>query len=273
MDLTTILGLAIGFGSMIIAIVVEGGGDPTELVPFFSNISAWIIILGGTFGASMLSSQKKDMARIPKIFTRLMQDTKHDHIAIIDTLTSLAEKARREGMISLEADIDAIENQMMAKGLRLVVDGTDPELVEAILQTLLMQQKNDAGSDATMFETLGGFSPTMGIVGTVMGLVGALKRMSTAGQEKTIEALAVAFIATFWGIGLANLLWLPLCNKIRSRWRDEVIMGQIIIEGIMSIQAGNNPRIVRDRLLSYLPTEEVAVAEAAAAAAGKGGRE
>jgi chemotaxis protein MotA len=271
MDITTILGLVGGFGAMIIAILVEGKGDPGELVPFFTNISAWIIILGGTAGATLLSSKKKDFFRIPKIFTRLLQDAKLDHISIIDTLTSLAEKARREGMISLEADIDAIDNQMMAKGLRLVVDGTDPELVEAIMQTLLMQQKNDAASDATIFETLGGFSPTMGIVGTVMGLVGALKRMSSAGQEKTIESLAVAFIATFWGIGLANLLWLPLCNKLRARWRDEVIMGSIIIEGIMSIQAGNNPRIVRDRLLSYLPTEEVAAAEAAEPA--KGGRE
>ncbi len=257
---------------MIIAIIVEGGGDVTELLPFFTNISAWIIILGGTFGSSMLSSKMKDVQRIPKTLGRLFADVKLDHISVIDTLTSLAEKARREGMISLESDIEAIDNPMMAKGLRLVVDGTDPELVEAIMQTLLMQQKNDATADATMFETLGGFAPTMGIVGTVMGLVGALKRMSASGQEKTIEALAVAFIATFWGIGTANLLFLPLCNKIRSRWRDEMIMGQIIIEGIMSIQAGNNPRIVRDRLLSYLPLEEVAAAEAAEGGA-KGGRE
>ena len=267
MDVTTLLGILIGFGSMVLAILVEGKGDVTELVPFFTNISAWIIILGGTFGATMLSSKMKDVNRIPKIISRLFAQVNLDHISIIDTLTSLAEKARREGMISLESDIEAIDNPMMAKGLRLVVDGTDPELVEAIMQTLLMQQKNDATGDATIFETMGGFSPTMGIIGTVMGLVGALKRMTTSGQEKTIEALAVAFIATFWGIALANLLWLPLCNKIRSRWRDEMIMGQIIIEGIMSIQAGNNPRIVRDRLLSYLPLEEVAAAEAGAEAA------
>ncbi|MFA6448241.1 MAG: MotA/TolQ/ExbB proton channel family protein [bacterium] len=271
MDITTIAGLLLGFGSMIVAIVVEGKGDVLELVPFFTNISAWIIILGGTFGCTVLSSKRQDVARIPAIFIGLLQEAKLDHIAIIDTLTSLAEKARREGMISLEADIDAIENPMMAKGLRLVVDGTDPELVEAIMQTLLMQRKNDAAADATVFETLGGFAPTMGIVGTVMGLVGALKRMSAAGQEETISALAVAFIATFWGIGLANLLFLPLGNKVRARWRDEVILGQIIIEGIMSIQAGNNPRIVRDRLLSYLPLDVAEAADAAEPA--KGGRE
>lgn len=263
MDTTTVFGLVMGFGAMIVAILVEGRGDPRELLPFFTNISAFIIIIAGTFGATMLSSKKKDFARIGTIFSGLLQEVNIDHMSIIDTITSLAEKARREGMISLESDIASIENPMLAKGLQLVIDGTDPELVEAILQTNLMQQKNDASGDATMFETLGGFSPTMGIIGTVMGLVGALKRMSTAGQERTIEALAVAFIATFWGIGLANLLWLPMCNKIRARWRDQLVLGQIIVEGIMSIQAGNNPRIVRDRLMSFLSVEEAQAAEAA----------
>lgn len=269
MDITTIAGIGLGFGSMILAILVEGRFDPRELLPFFTNISAWIIILGGTFGCTVLSSKMKDVQRLPMILGAMFSEVKLNTISVIDTITSLAEKARREGLISLESDIPNIENPMLAKGLQLVIDGTDPELVEAILQTNLVQQKTAASADATMFETLGGFAPTMGIVGTVMGLVGALKRMNTVGMAGTIGALAVAFIATFWGIGLANLFFLPLCNKVRARWRDDLVLGQIIVEGIISIQAGNNPRIVRDRLMSFLSLEESQAAEAAGTEGGK----
>jgi chemotaxis protein MotA len=271
MDITTIGGLLLGFGSMILAILVEGRFDPRELVPFFTNISAFIIIIGGVLGATMLSSKKRDFFRIPQLFANLIKDVKIDHVSSIDRLTALAEKARREGMISLEADIAELDNPMMIKGLRLVVDGTDPELVEAIMQTLLLQRKNDSSADAMVFDTMGGFAPTMGIIGTVMGLVGALKRMSSAGQERTIEALAVAFIATFWGIASANLIFLPMGSKVKARWKDEMILGSIIIEGIMAIQGGNNPRIVRDRLMSYLSQDEAAAADEVSAAA-EGGK-
>ena len=267
MDLSTILGLVVGFGSMIIAIIVEGHGDVTELVPFFTNISAWIIILGGTFGATMLSVRPSDLRRIPLVVGMLMKEEKYDYIELINVLTMLAEKARREGLISLETSLAEIEDPFLKKGLQLVIDGTDPEMIESILMTKIAQQKNESAGDAAIFETMGGFSPTMGIVGTVMGLVGALKRMGEAGMDATVSALAVAFIATFWGIGLANLLFLPLCGKLRARWRDKMIASQIIIEGIMGIQAGNNPRIVRERLASFLSIEEAedVLAEQAAA--------
>jgi chemotaxis protein MotA len=245
---------------------VEGKGDVGELVPFFTNISAFIIILGGTFGATVLSSGQKDIKRMPKIIARLLKTDKMDFIAMIDGITSLAEKARREGLLALEGDVADVQDPLLGKGLRLVIDGTDPELVEAILQTNLLQKKNEAANDAVIFETLGGFAPTMGMVGAIMGLVGALKRMSTSGMANTVQALAVAFIASFWGIAFANLLFLPICNKVRSRWKNELVMGQIIIEGIRSIQGGNNPRIVREMLLSFLPVEE---AEAAVAAGGE----
>lgn len=260
MDITTIVGLIGGFAAMIIAILIEGGGDPAELWPFFTNYSAFCIILGGTFGATVLSSGQKDLARMPKIMAKLLKTDKIEFIAMIDAITSLAEKARREGLLAIESEVPNVENPMLSKGLRLVIDGTDPELVEAILQTNLLQKKNEAVGDATIFETLGGFAPTMGMIGAIMGLVGALGRMATAGMGRTVDALAVAFIASFWGIALANLLFLPICNKVRTRWRNELVMGQIIIEGVMSIQGGNNPRIVRERLLSFLPVEEVEAA-------------
>lgn len=259
MDITTILGLLLGFGSMIGAIVIEAGFE--TLPVFFVQIGAWLIILGGTFGCTLLSSKMKTVKRIPTIFIGMFKEKKIDHISIIYQITSLAEKARREGLISLESSLPEITNPMLSKGLQLVIDGTDPELVEAVLQTNLVQLKGQSTGDATVFETLGGFAPTMGIVGTVMGLVGALGELAHgAEQNDVIGALAVAFIATFWGIGLANLVFLPMCNKIRARWSDELILGQIIIEGVMAIQGGNNPRIVQERLLSFLAAEDAAAA-------------
>lgn len=256
MDITTIGGLLLGFVSLLGAIVIEGKGNFGELGPFFTNYSAFVVIIGGTFGATVLSSKKRDVKNLWKITKNMFKEPQYDHVGVIDQITSLAEKARREGMLALESEIPEIQNPLMLKGLQLVIDGNDPELVEAILYTNLEQKKNEAAGDATMFETLGGFSPTMGIVGAIMGLVGALSRMAEVGMEGTIKALAVAFIASFWGVGLANLVFLPMCNKVRSRWRDEMIMNRIIIEGISSIQAGNNPRIVRDRLMSFLSIED-----------------
>ncbi len=261
--MSSVIGLLLGFGSVVIAILIEGGGDPRELLPFATNISAFVVIIGGTFGAMMLSVGMNDVKRLSLVFTTVFKQATYDFVSIIDVITSLAEKARREGLLSLENDIPSIENTMLAKGLQLVIDGTDPELVEAILQTNLQQKKNESTADATIFETLGGFAPTMGIIGTVMGLVGALGRMATAGQDATVSALGVAFIATFWGIGLANVLFLPVGNKVKARWRDELVLGQIIIEGITSIQAGNNPRIIKDRLLSFLPVDVANAAQAA----------
>ena len=258
MDITTVLGLALGFGSMMLAIFVEGRGDITEFQPFFSNISAWIIILGGTFGATMLSSKKRDIASMGKAFSKIMKDDKIDYTSSIKTIISMAEKARREGLIALEEDVQKVKHPILKSGLSLVIDGVEPEIVEAILITKLAEEKNKVNSEAGVFECMGGFAPTMGIIGTVMGLVGTLRRMSSAGMERTVESLAVAFIATFWGIATANLLFLPIAGKLRARWKDEHILIQIIMEGILCIQQGNNPHIVEQRLTSFLSTSESA---------------
>jgi chemotaxis protein MotA len=182
-----------------------------------------------------------------------MKNENHDYQSNIKLITSIAEKARREGLIALEEDVSKIKHPFLKNGLSLVIDGVEPELIEAILITKLQEKKHEIESDAGLFETLGGFAPTMGIIGAIMGLVGALRRMGSAGMENTVEALAVAFIASFWGVAFANLLFLPIAGKVRSRWKDEHVLIQIIMEGILAIQQGNNPHIVQQRLISFLP--------------------
>jgi len=253
MDISTLIGLLLGFGAMMIAIIVEGKGDMMELVPFFQNISAFIIIIGGTFGATICSSKKRDMGRFFTIIGDVMKSEKHDYHETIKLITSIAEKARREGLIALEEDVAKINHPFLKSGLSLVIDGVEPDLIEAILVTKLQEKKHAIESDAGLFETLGGFAPTMGIIGAIMGLVGALRRMGSAGMEHTVEALAVAFIASFWGVAFANLFFLPIAGKVRARWKDEFVLIQIIMEGILAIQQGNNPHIVQQRLISFLP--------------------
>lgn len=253
MDITTLIGLILGFGAMLGAIIVEGHGDVAELIPFFTNYSAFIIILGGTFGATICSSKRRDIGRFFKIIGDVMKNEKHDYQETIKLITSIAEKARREGLIALEEDVAKIKHPFLKSGLSLVIDGVEPDLIEAILITKLQERKHEVESDAALFETLGGFAPTMGIIGAIMGLVGALRRMATAGMENTVQALAVAFIASFWGVAFANLFFLPISGKVRARWKDEQVLIQIIMEGILAIQQGNNPHIVQQRLISFLP--------------------
>ena len=253
MDISTLIGLILGFGAMMVAILVEGKGDVMELTPFFQNISAFIIIIGGTFGATICSSKKRDMGRFFTIIGDVMKNEKHDYHETIKLITSIAEKARREGLIALEEDVAKINHPFLKSGLSLVIDGVEPDLIEAILVTKLQEKKHEIESDAGLFETLGGFSPTMGIIGAIMGLVGALRRMGAAGMENTVESLAVAFIASFWGVAFANLFFLPIAGKVRARWKDEYVLIQIIMEGILAIQQGNNPHIVQQRLISFLP--------------------
>ena len=255
MDITTVIGLVLGIGAMMVAIVVEGKGDFGELTPFFENVSAFIIILGGTFGATICSSKKRDISRFFKILSNCMKNDKLDFHENIKIITSLNEKARREGLLALEEEIQRIENPFLKEGLALAIDGVDPDLIEAILVTKMQERKREIEADAALFEKMGGFAPTMGIIGAIMGLVGALRRMGSSGMENTVEALAVAFIASFWGVAFANLFFLPIANKVKARWKDEHVLIQMVMEGIFSIQQGNNPRVVEQRLASFLPID------------------
>lgn len=255
MDTTTLIGLIGGLISVLGAVVIEGHGNPAELVPFFTNISAFVIIFGGTACATLLSITPEEVKLIGSSFSKLLKKEEYDFAGMIATIVSFAEKARREGLLALSSDIEQTTNPLLKKGLQLVVDGVDPELVREVLETNLLQEKHNLDTEATLWETAGGFAPTMGMIGAIMGLVGALGRLEEAGMEGTVANIAVAFIASFWGILIANVIFLPLCNKVRSRSKNQHVMGQVIMEGVLCILAGNNPRIVKDRLDAFISLE------------------
>lgn len=247
MDFATVGGLVLGFGGLALGIVMEGA----SLGSFF-GLSALIIIFFGTFGATMVSFSIKQVIEVPKILKHAFIQKTFDAAQVIATLVSFAEKARREGLLVLEDDAQKLEDKFLQKGIQLVVDGTDMELVRSIMNTELsfLESRHKVGEN--IFMTLGGFAPTLGIIGTVMGLVFALGK-GIEDPTETVKHIATAFLATLYGICSANLIFIPISNKLKLKSNEEVLLREIMIEGILSIQAGDNPRIVEEKLKAFLP--------------------
>jgi len=251
MDLTTIIGLVLGFAIIIVVLLVEGG-SPAELV---SHPQAILLTVGGAFIAAMISYPLKIVMKFPKwLMIAFLGGKKPDPAAAIDTLVKMADKARRDGLLALEEDSMTLEDPFLKKGVMLVVDGVDPAQVRAILEIEIhhMQERHEAGIG--FFNAAGGYGPTMGIIGTVMGLISVLQELDNPGSLG--KSIAAAFLATLWGILSANIFWLPVGGKLKTNSTEEVAYRQMIIEGILSLQAGENPRIVKDKLSAFLPPNE-----------------
>ena len=245
MDLASIVGIVLAFGSLIASLVLDKGNLMSLL-----KLSAAILVFGGTIGATMASFALEDFKKLPGLFKIAFTTDSYTPVEIIDTIVSFAEKARREGLLALESDISVMDDEFLKKGVQLIVDGTDPQLVRDILETELSCIEDRHHKGAAIFETAGGYAPTMGIIGTVMGLVNALGNMEDT--SKLGEAIATAFIATLYGVSTANIIWLPLAAKLKGKSSEEILMREVMLEGILSIQAGENPHIVKEKLKAFL---------------------
>jgi chemotaxis protein MotA len=248
-DSATMIGAGIGFGGLLVGYMLEGG-SPKSLVGF----SALIIILSGTSGALIVSFGMKPFMKIPSFFKATMKAPMGPSKELVQLLYNFAEKARREGLLSLEDDIDKLDNDFLKKGIRLVVDGVDPEIVRNTLENDISLFEHRKKEDAEVLAQAGGYSPTMGIVGTVMGLVLVLANLG--GDAAALgHSIAAAFIATLYGIGFANLIWLPAATRIKANMKEEVLARELILTGILSIQAGENPSLIKDKLAAYVDEE------------------
>ncbi|MCI0182727.1 MAG: flagellar motor protein [Acidibacillus sp.] len=246
MDITTLVGLLLSLISLLVAFVMEGG-SPLALF----GLSAGLIVFGGTIGALIVSYPGAQLKSIPKLFKIAFTNRSTDPLDTIDRLVELATTARREGILSLEDKLTGLSDEFLRSGIQLVVDGVDPELVRTILETELTAMEGRHEIGAGIFESAGGFSPTMGILGTVMGLIHVLSDLSDVSRLGPL--IATAFIATLYGVGTANLLWLPIASKLKMRSKLEVTGRELIVEGILSIQAGENPNTLRQKLQVFLP--------------------
>ena len=258
MDFATIIGLVIAFACIIVAGIV-GGSDPRIL---FTRWEALLLILGGTVGATMVSFPMKTFLAgfLGGFKTAFTEPVFHER-DVIATLVSFAEKARREGLLALENEAAALEDEFMRKGIQLVIDGRDTDVIRKVLETEVSHVQEKGTKAEMVFSNLGGYSPTLGIIGTVLGLIGMLKSLGSAGAGGDIAgsigvATAQAFVATFFGILFANIFWLPIANKIKERYGQLLLLREIMIEGILSIQAGDNPRLLEERLHAFLDPQE-----------------
>lgn len=274
-DLSTPLGLMGGFGSLLIAFYMEKNhlGNLTALPVFFAallNVSAAFIVLGGTLSAALISFPLPTVMKLPSLILKTMVRAPEGGAELVALFLRLAEKARRQGLLALEDEANAIDDEFLKKGLMLVVDGTDPEVVRSVLEidSAVLNERHKGGYE--LLEQMGGYSPTMGIIGTVMGLVSVLSDLSDV--SKLGPAIAVAFIATLYGVGLANLVWLPLGSKLKRKSESELAGREMMLEGILSIQAGDNPRIVQEKLAGYLAPRVRPHEEGVTAGAGAGAR-
>lgn len=242
-------GIGVAFAMIIAGLYLEGSSVGRYIGP-----SAGLIVFGGTFGATCASVGWKRFKQLPQLLMRALMYVSPDRGASIQTLVRFAEKARREGLLVLEDDLRSTPDEFLRRGVQLVVDGTDPELVKDILETEVGTLEGELKEGAGIYITMGGFAPTLGIIGTVIGLVLVLSNISD--PSSLAASIAVAFIATLYGVGSANLVWLPIGNKLMVCANDEVAGRELMIEGILAIQSGDNPRIVEEKLLAFLGSSD-----------------
>jgi chemotaxis protein MotA len=250
------IGIGVAVLSLFLAMILEGGNPVAFIQP-----TAMMIVFGGTIGVMIASSGIKNVTAMMKLMFVSMTYKKKaiDKAAVIKTIAGMAEKARREGLLALEDEAEGIDDPFIRKGIALVVDGTDPELVKDILESDLDAMEARHSQQNGLFATAGGFAPTLGIIGTVMGLVHVLENLSDPASLG--PAISTAFIATFYGVASANLVYLPLGYKLKKISHEEIHARTMIIEGIVSIQAGDNPRVVEEKLKTFLDPKERASLE------------
>jgi chemotaxis protein MotA len=216
----------------------------------FLNLQAAAIVLGGTFGSLLVHFPIDRILSLYHILRKTLVFVQPEPDATIAKLVRYAERARREGMLALEDDSETEEDEFLRKGLRLAVDGTDPHLLEKILQTDLQQIENRHFEGAKILAAGGTFAPAFGMIGTLIGLVSMLSTLSD--PARIGAGMATALVTTFYGAVLANALFLPLAGKLETRSREEILNKEMVIDGIMAIQSGDSPRIVEEKLKSFL---------------------
>ena len=244
MDLTTVIGLISGLAIIVLGITQKG-----SVVTFIDTASV-MIVLGGTGAAVIVNYPINELVGVISVVKKTLFTKTQPITETIATLVSFAERARREGILALERHMEEIEDEFLAKGIQLAVDGTEPELMRNILTTELDYLEKRHSSGAGIVATAGALAPAFGMIGTLIGLVLMLQTMS---DPSTIgPSMAVALITTFYGAVAANLVFIPLTGKLRRRSEEEVLVKEMMIEGILSIQSGDNPRIVEQKLTSFI---------------------
>ena len=245
MDKSSFAGLLLGLGGIVVGLLLEGGKLSQVLQP-----TAAIIVFGGTLGAVLLQYPLPVVASAFRRLIKVFFEPKLDPERTVQQLLVFANKARRHGMISLDADLPAIRDPFLRKSLMLAVDGTEPQELRKMMQLEIDNQSEYEENIPKVFESAGGFAPTIGIIGAVLGLIQVMQHLDNINEVG--KGIAVAFVATVYGVGSANLFFLPTSGKLRLRIREEQILHEMTLEGVISILEGMNPRMLETKLIGFL---------------------
>jgi chemotaxis protein MotA len=244
MDLTTIGGVILAFGAVLLGQALEGG-HAGSLV----QATAAIIVLGGTLGATAVAYPMRDFLRGLKMVSRALKEKKSDVPALVQQIVELAGIARRDGVLALEQRLGDLQDPFLKRAVQFLVDGVDAAVARDALETEIAAEYEEGAVGAKVFETAGGFSPTVGILGAVLGLIHVMENLSD--PSKLGEGIATAFVATVYGVALANLILLPIGGKLKRKLVIDRDRMTLIAEGVLSIQSGLNPRVLEEKLRAY----------------------
>lgn len=248
MDIATVVGSLLGIILIIISILLEGS------LKSFWSASSVMIVVGGIIASILINYPLSDVVGVIKVIKVAFTEKVERPLELIENLVLMAQKARREGLLALDNEIEEIDDDFLKKGIQLVVDGTDPELVRNILETEIEMMEERHSIGALIMESAAAASPAYGMLGTVMGLIMMLENISD--PNSIGPGMAVALITTFYGSLMANLVFTPLSGKLKLRSREEALNKEIVVEGILSIQAGENPLIVAEKMKAFLSPKD-----------------
>ena len=256
MDPATLIGVLVGLLIIVVSNMLEGGNPASLLL-----LPPMLLVLGTTLMVTVAGGTMADAKNAASSFVHAFRAKVRPAADVVPMVVALAEKARREGLLALEDQLKEVDDPFLVKGVTLAIDGTDPEEVRDILEAELHAKRSEDRYSAKFFADAGAYAPTIGIVGTVMGLVHVLENL--AEPEELGHLIAAAFIATLWGVMSANVIWLPIGNRLKRLSELECAQMEIVIEGVAAIQAGSNPRVIAQKLNSLLPARQQDRAEAA----------
>lgn len=252
MDLATLVGLLVCFGLMVFGIV--SGDQGFAALGNFIDFASVLITLGGAFGSTLISFKMNEFVAGLKGFTMAIKQQKFDQLMVIKQIIELSNVARKEGLLALEEAASGMDDPFLKKGVLLIVDGTEPELVRAILETELTCIEQRHKKVASVWDTLAAMGPAWGMIGTLIGLINMLKNLEDSSSIG--PNMSVALITTMYGSLLANWIAVPVAAKLRTNNALEITLKEVMVEGLLSIQAGENPRVIEEKLKSFLAPKD-----------------
>ncbi|GAB6169585.1 flagellar motor stator protein MotA [Clostridium carnis] len=256
MDIFLVIGIVVGLLAVIVGMIVKGANAAVLINP-----AAAIIIIIGTIAAVMNSFPKREFLKIPKVLGALFRDRKDENpVQVINGLVEMSQTSRKDGLLALEQQVEGMSNKFMKKGLSMVIDGTEPSYVREVLEIEIQAMEERHRLGAMIFTTAGGAAPTLGVLGAVVGLIGALGNLSDT--EKLGHMIGGAFVATLYGIFFGYVICHPFASRLKRKSHEEISTMYIMLEGILSLQAGENPKSIQNKLVGMLEPEDQAKIEA-----------